>query len=332
MNALLAKKPNLKGQVTRLSGNVEGLSATSIDITRLKLYQEQTQTLVNKVTSYFEELLSLVESDAYPELEKEFHGELTRLDEITITINNLLASIIVPTSNAVPSMTVNNPASSLKLPRIELPTFTGNLIDWIPYHDLFQATVHNNSTLSDAQKLQYLKSSLKGEASTLLHAIPIADSNYAKAWDLLVKRYYNEQEIIYSHLERYFNQPTLKCESAKGIRRLLDISTECLDTLRNLKEPVDSWDTILVYVIRQKLDAESLKQWELSNTKTSRKTFKQLTEFLESRWKALEATTGGRPLLNSIRTPDKPQEKGIRSRLTSQVGELSQCPVCSNDH
>ena len=49
---------------------------------------------------------------------------------------------------------------SAKLPKLDLPTFSGNYEDWESFRDLFTALVHNAPNVDDATKLQYLKSCL----------------------------------------------------------------------------------------------------------------------------------------------------------------------------
>ncbi|CAG7824273.1 unnamed protein product, partial [Allacma fusca] len=77
----------------------------------------------------------------------------------------------------------------VNLPKLELPRFSGKLEDWITFADLFTHVVHANTDLSGAQKLQYLKSALQGDAARLLDAITIADGNYDTAWKIVTDRY-----------------------------------------------------------------------------------------------------------------------------------------------
>ncbi|GFT55031.1 uncharacterized protein TNCV_2325401 [Trichonephila clavipes] len=120
---------------------------------------------------------------------------------------------------------------------IELPVFTSNYIDWISFRDLFLASVGNNSTLSDSQKLQYLKLSVKGEAATLLQSIQITKDNYKKAWNALTERYENEAEIINAALNKLVSHPVLKQESASGLRKLIDTTNSALTPCKHWGSP-----------------------------------------------------------------------------------------------
>ncbi|KAG8173875.1 hypothetical protein JTE90_007416 [Oedothorax gibbosus] len=125
----------------------------------------------------------------------------------------------------------------------------------------------------------------------------------------------------------------MKIESSRGLRRLIDTSTECIEALRVLKEPVDSWNTILIYLLRQKLDPESLRQRELLHAKSSQMTFKILADFLEDRARELEAMNCCRPAVNTPRPPDRFHGGAVKSsKVTSHVVDSAQCPVCSGHH
>ncbi|GFW89572.1 uncharacterized protein LOC103569155 [Trichonephila clavipes] len=104
------------------------------------------------------------------------------------------------------------------------------------FRNLFLASVGNNSTLSESQKLQYLKLSVKGEAVTLLHSIQKTNDNYKKAWNALTERYEND-----AALNKSVSQPVLKQESASGLRKLIDTTQQCIDTLQTLRQPLDKF-------------------------------------------------------------------------------------------
>ena len=63
---------------------------------------------------------------------------------------------------------LNQVTSVVKLPPISLPTFDGKCEQWVPFYDTFKYLIHFDTSLSDTQKLFYLKSSLKGEAAGIL--------------------------------------------------------------------------------------------------------------------------------------------------------------------
>ncbi|XP_054711081.1 uncharacterized protein LOC129220676 [Uloborus diversus] len=104
----------------------------------------------------------------------------------------------------------NYGSETIKLPKLSLPNFSGNIIDWLTFKDLFNATVTKNESLSDAQKLQYLKTSLKGDAAKIVISIPISDSNFKIAYNLLDERYSNTREQTFAHIKRFLDLQAFK--------------------------------------------------------------------------------------------------------------------------
>lgn len=68
---------------------------------------------------------------------------------------------------AMPSGSLST-ASNHKLPKLSLPTFNGNKLDWQSFWDSFNSGVHDIISLSDVHKFNYLKSLLMGEALSVV--------------------------------------------------------------------------------------------------------------------------------------------------------------------
>ena len=76
--------------------------------------------------------------------------------------------------------------------KIELPRFPGKTTEWTSFFDLFIASLHSNSSLRPAEKLNYLKTALEGEAFTMVKNLTITDTNYENARDILEQWYANK--------------------------------------------------------------------------------------------------------------------------------------------
>ena len=89
-------------------------------------------------------------------------------------------------------------SSKLKLPKLQLLSFTGSYTDWMSFADLFRASVDSNNHLSNSEKSNYLKACVKGEAVKLISSVTITDYNYEIAWELVHERYENNKSIVQS--------------------------------------------------------------------------------------------------------------------------------------
>ena len=125
--------------------------------------------------------------------------------------------------------------------------------------------MHTNETLTDAQRLQYLKPSLKGDAAKIISHLTITDANYAGARNALQTRYANLRLIVRSHITAMLEVPVMKGETAQEMLILLETYREKMQALEIFGVPVHQWDAILVYHISEKLDSESRRAWELAH-------------------------------------------------------------------
>lgn len=160
------------------------------------------------------------------------------------------------------TMARNNFAQEVKLPRISIPTFTGSYQEWTTFYDAFTSLIDTNENLPSISKMHYLRSSLKGTALKLISTIPITEANYKLAWKLLCDRFHNKRAIINACLNSFVNQSQIKTSSTQCFRNLIDTSRENLQCIETLGIVVDDWDAIVVYMIQQKMDQETMREWE----------------------------------------------------------------------
>ena len=110
---------------------------------------------------------------------------------------------------------------SVNLPKLEIPFFNGDKLRWSEFWDTFEATVDQNSHLSNIEKLSYLNSKLTGEAKQAVSGIYLSNDNYDITKTLLKERFGNSQSVVNSHYTQLVNmKPAVN--STKGLRTLHD--------------------------------------------------------------------------------------------------------------
>lgn len=122
---------------------------------------------------------------------------------------------------------------TVKLPTIELPSFSSNLIEVT-----FLALIDRNEYLINIQKLCYLISSLKGEAYNIIQSLETTHLNYKIALRLVTERFSQHGKIVYNHVNSLIN---LRCLSLK---QLINTVKQHYRSLDSLKIPVQQWDAI----------------------------------------------------------------------------------------
>ena len=114
----------------------------------------------------------------------------------TMSIFSTVSSDISDTGPSIPNTTLNNPSSSQtppsliptstqshvlhsRLPKLTLPTFSGDSLEWLSFWDSFDAAVNKKYGLSDIEKFNYLRVQLTGEAERAIGGFPLTSGNYA---------------------------------------------------------------------------------------------------------------------------------------------------------
>lgn len=223
------------------------------------------------------------QNDNSDEFEREYFDILTNINlRLPSSHNNKNKATTSPT---VPS----NNISTAKLPHIDIPTFDGkNLNDFKPFIEIFMAVIDNNSSLSDVEKLFYLRNYLKGEALTLVNTLPILNSSYDEALNILKNRYDNEIMLINSHINSILEIPNIQRGSPAALREFISKIKQQIGALKNLKQPVNHWDMILICILSKKLDQYTNRSYQIDRDTSKLPTMDGFLQYLENRATALE--------------------------------------------
>ena len=202
------------------------------------------------------------------------------------------SKVKVPELSGSPELNVTTePSVKVKLPQLSIPKFSGNLQDWVTFTDTFLSLVGDSITIRNIQKFHYLLSAINGDAKRVIQYIPVSEQGFRFAWEILVERYENEWLIINTHIDNIMKLPSLTSDNASQLRQIVD-TTKCdLEALKAMKQNTDSWDMIIIYVVIQKLDNKTKKEWELHISNKELPTLQQLYIFLENRCNALESVS-----------------------------------------
>ncbi|CAB0042202.1 unnamed protein product [Trichogramma brassicae] len=152
--------------------------------------------------------------------------------------------------------------SRSRLPQIHVPEISGRREDWESFRDLFLALIHNDEMLSNVEHLYYLKTLVKGEASSALSALQLTDDSYATAWSLLESRFKNRRLLVQDHMSSLRSLKHIREDSVKTLQHLIDTLGRHRDQLRTLDHPVDAWDDWLVWITASCMDGSTRKAWE----------------------------------------------------------------------
>ncbi|XP_018399979.1 PREDICTED: uncharacterized protein LOC108777551, partial [Cyphomyrmex costatus] len=216
---------------------------------------------------------------------------------LSANIREKLAFSVEATRSSAPSPAPSSASNGhdsnahVRLPKLNLPTFSGKYDEWFPFFDTFNAIIHSNTSISNVQKFQYLRSSLSSEASDVISSLEISDVNYEVAWRLLKERYDNKRIIVHTHIKAIMELPSMVKENSSELRQITDGACKHMRALQALQRPTSHWDDILIFILSAKLDTTTLREWQSSLEGTELPTLKQFIEFMTHRCQMLEATS-----------------------------------------
>ena len=107
---------------------------------------------------------------------------------------------------ASPSSSNSASTNKMRLPKLQLPSFTVLYSEWMSIIDLPKASVDGNNQLNNSEKLNSVKDCLVGDAAKLIASVTKTSANYGMALNLLLERYDNKRCIVQAHLKAIWTQ------------------------------------------------------------------------------------------------------------------------------
>lgn len=248
----------------------------------LALYRSSLKEKLDVIQGLDEEILEFsTEEEIVHEIEEtdlfRSHVELVlaRLDEALAAIapqaaqasahtsketpppNETLQSVSHVSSNASPKNLVHDVEPQIKLPKLVLKKFNGDITKWCSFWDSFEAAIHKNSKLAAIDKFNYLNSLLEKTASEAIAGLAITNANYEEAISILETRFGNKQMIINKHMDDLINlAPVNSNQDLRGLRQFYDLVEVHVRGLKALGVPAESYGSLLSSVLMNKVPQE----------------------------------------------------------------------------
>ena len=145
-----------------------------------------------------------------------------------------------------------------KLPKLDLPTFSGDILTWQTFWESFETTVHLNPALTNVQKFSYLKSQIHHEAAQCIAGLSLTSANYEQAIFLLKDRYGQVQTIVNAYMQSLLELPNPSL-TPHSLRLFHDRMESSIRGLESLGQSQDTYGSLLIPIILGKLPAEMRK-------------------------------------------------------------------------
>jgi len=150
--------------------------------------------------------------------------------------------------------------SVIRLPKLTLPTFSGDPLQFQMFWDSFEAAVHNNVDLTGAQKLHYLRAQVLGDAAQVIDNFPLIDKNYTHSVDLLKKRFGQPYKLVNAHMDALMNLPK-PVNNLTSLQTFHDKLESHMRALQSLGKSHNTYSAMLTPMVRGKLPNDLKKQF-----------------------------------------------------------------------
>ncbi|XP_055714360.1 uncharacterized protein LOC129808602 [Phlebotomus papatasi] len=246
----------------------ENAVAISAQVTNKEIFLQKCDSLIKKISTILSKLPpSPSHSKAPPGIPYEFYlmmqEMLTQNNQQLQQSQQQVQQLIATLSNSAGRSTSNNTNcahnSSLKLPNMSLPTFSGKYSEWTTFKDRFTSVVINHPNLTGVQKLDYLQSALTGVAASTIKRLAVTDDNFSVAWEVLIENFERKNEIIADHVRNFFKMPQFNPSDPLAFRKIYNTLSESVMALDVMN--MTSRDPWLIQFTLDKLDSESRVLW-----------------------------------------------------------------------
>lgn len=210
--------------------------------------------------------------------------------------------------------------TQVKVEPLKIPKFRGTYESWPTFSSLFDTVIIANRSLTDVQRMQYLKSVVTDEAERAIASLNITGENFEIAWKILTERFDNKRAIIDNQIIKAFELEKVHGNSAQHLRKFHDQSKECYALLKEV--PGEQY---LLHILKGKMDnfSRSLYQQQIEDN-AENENIEAFFAFLHKRCRVLESMEFKQV---HHRDEKKPNNKQQNFKNREQV-----CSCCGKNH
>ena len=323
----------LDARLSLVNTAISTLTSAPKDLHLVDLYQEQLGDFKKDLSEIRNDVLMVIKdgSDALIVKVQQLDRQLF---DLSVTVKHLMYNPESPSATLSPSSSV--PASEsrgVKFPKIDVPTFSGELLHWQSFWEQFCIAIHNRKDISATEKLVYLRHSLKdGSAKSIIEGLSSSGDQYPEAIASLQTRFDRPRLLHQTHVKKIYEIPNLKEGSGKELRKFHDLAQQHLRALKAMGQ--DPSGPFITSLLELKLDQNTLFEWQkCSQSSKDIPHYTKLLDFLNLRAQASESCSSEakRFICHDVKKQHFSNSKQITSFVASTLEANPNCVVCKTD-
>lgn len=328
MEKIKKQRKIVRTQTTKLLGRME-LIESSTDVIKLQVLKEQLEGKRKELKELDKNFLELT-TDNEEEIEKDYDIAEEYQEKIIEAMKNIeLKERAMSSKEVIQMIDQDKPHTvSARLPKIDLPTFQGDVDKWYSFWQIFDANIHQRKDLSTIEKLTYLLSLLRGEAARMVAGFSVTAENYTDVIEILKCEYGRQNRIIDLNVKRILEMKPVP--SVTQLKELKEVITEVMVSLRNIKNlgvNIEQCSPILNAKIKQLVPADLLLLYERQNKEVN--STEDLIAFLQSEIRHRENVA---PVLDPKAPVFKPQNYNPRRPFGPNPAFMPRTPLQKPNH
>ena len=160
---------------------------------------------------------------------------------------------------------------------VKIPTFSGDVMQWPEFWELFCISVHDNPSYANIQKFVVLKSQLSGIAKQAIEGISVSGDGYVTAVEIVRNRFDQPNVRRDNLVKQMVNlRPVCDENDIRSMRCFADILVANYRMLSILGVSSDSFTSMLLPVIIEKVP----ESWRIEWARQGKGDFDSFVEFL----------------------------------------------------
>ena len=173
---------------------LETSKSASNNVVRMENRVQKLNGYMERCSEVRDEIIALISDDEIAEEAQKWIDYQQVIEDALDVAQEYISKQSV--SKVDEQSTSGSAESHLKLPKLELPKFDGDVLKFQNFWDQFEAAVHDNDNVPAVQKFTYLRSVLEGVAYHTIEGFEVTSANYQHAVDALKHRF-GRKRIIF---------------------------------------------------------------------------------------------------------------------------------------
>jgi len=325
--SFLGKLAASRGHLTKTINKIlDAKSVVPIDYELIEASIDSLKSQNERLDNLNEELETHYDDDESEELLEQYEKAEVYRSKAIETIS--IAKRLLRSQDSV-TFTKN---SVVKLPKITVPEFSGDVLKWDEFFELFTTAV-DSQNISNTEKFQFLKQSLKGEAVNTICGLPLTSDNYVNALELLKSRYGSRRRILRAHVNAILNLESPNIKSFSSLRNFVDAVRRHVHGLNGQGISGENFEIFLSEILIIKMPVEIKHSWSKLNEDNM---------MLDSLLNIVECEAKHREIVNSSNSnpvssnkitgnnTNNPVKAKLNRSFVTNTEKL--CSICNSDH